>query len=107
MSTINQVIQDLQVRRNRAEKEIESLSLAIRALEQLEGEAAPASQSKPKRTMSAAARRKIGMAMKARWAKQKGTAQPAKRKRKLSAAGRARIVAALKARWAKVKAAKK
>src|ERR1700721_2238584 len=59
-----------------------------------------------KRTMSAAARRRIGLAQKKRWAAYKQehgaaltpAAKPAKRK--LSAAGRARIVAATKKRWA-------
>jgi hypothetical protein len=61
-----------------------------------------------KRTVSAAARRRMALGQKARWAKIKGGAGlsvPAapdlsKPKRKLSAAGRAAIVAALKKRWA-------
>jgi hypothetical protein len=64
--------------------------------------------------MSAAGRRRIAEAQRARWAKQKSTASadaeprstPAKRRKrrgKLSAEGRARIVAALKRRWAKAK----
>ena len=51
--------------------------------------------------MSAAGRRRIGLAQKARWAK-KRTAKP---KRTISAAGRRRIAAAQRARWAKVKRA--
>jgi hypothetical protein len=61
----------------------------------------------PRRKMSAAARRKIGLAQKARWAKRKGTeptATPAKRQ--MSVAGRARIAAAARARWAKIRASK-
>ena len=61
----------------------------------------------PRRKMSAAARRKIGRAQKARWAKRKGiepAAVPAKRR--MSAAGRARIAAAAKARWARIRASK-
>ena len=60
------------------------------------------------RTMSAAARRKIAAAQKARWAKVKGgtSEKPGQKpKRKMSAAGRARIAVAAKARWAKAKAA--
>ena len=65
-----------------------------------------------KRRVSAAARRKMALAQKARWAKIKGeseppapaTPEPAKRKRKLSKAGKAAIVAALKKRWAAKKA---
>ena len=55
-------------------------------------------------TMSAAGRRKISLAQKARWAKAKGRAPKAKRT--ISAAGRKRIAAAQRARWAKLKAGK-
>jgi hypothetical protein len=56
-------------------------------------------------TMSAAARRKISLAQRARWAKAKG--QAPKPKRTISAAGRKRIAAAQRARWAAVRAAGK
>lgn len=62
------------------------------------------------RTMSAAARRKIAVAQKARWAKVKGgkAEKPGQKpKRKMSAAGRKKIAVAAKARWAKAKAAGK
>lgn len=62
-----------------------------------------------RRKMSAAARKKISLAAKARWAKVKGKKQPVKavkQKRKISAAGIAKIRAAQKARWAKIKAKK-
>jgi hypothetical protein len=55
--------------------------------------------------MSAAARRKISLAQKARWAKAKGRAP--KHKRTISAAGKKRIAAAQRARWAKVRAQQK
>jgi len=58
-----------------------------------------------KHTMSAAGRRKISLAQKARWAKVKGRAP--KPKRTISAAGRRRIAAAQRARWAKIRAGKK
>jgi hypothetical protein len=63
------------------------------------------SHTKPRHTMSAAARRKISLAQKARWAKTKSHAP--KPKRTISAAGRRRIAAAQRARWAKVRAGKK
>ena len=75
------------------------------------------SYPKPRHTMSAAARRKISLAQKARWAKVRAAAKPhvvkkakgqaPKPKRTISAAGRRRIAAAQRARWAKVKAGKK
>jgi len=79
-------------------------------LEAFGGERANDSVGEPikrgKRRMSASARRKIGLAQKARWAKVKGVeVAPATRKRRrMSAAGRARIAAAAKARWAKFRA---
>jgi|ERR1051326_7641355 hypothetical protein len=63
-----------------------------------------------RRRMSAAGRKAIAAAQKARWAKMRGAATPspkaAKPKRKLSAAGRKAIVAATKKRWAKIRAEK-
>jgi hypothetical protein len=65
--------------------------------------------TKPKRRVSAAARRKMALAQKARWAKVRGEAEPApkeapKPKRRVSKEGLARIIAATKKRWARVKA---
>jgi hypothetical protein len=56
--------------------------------------------------MSAAARKKISLAQKARWAKQSTTGKTLtiKPKRTMSASARKRIAAAQRARWAKVKA---
>jgi len=71
--------------------------------------AAPAGRMK-KRTMSAAARRKLSEFQKARWAKIKGAGEPAgkpKKKFTMSAAAKAAISRAAKARWAKIKAAQK
>ena len=65
-----------------------------------------------KRKVSAAARRRMALGQKKRWAATKNETEltpqaapePARSKRKLSAAGRAAIVAALKKRWAAKKA---
>jgi len=68
---------------------------------------------KPRRKMSAAARKRIAAAQRKRWAESKKQAEtpapqviPAavKPKRKLSAAGRRNIIAATKKRWAAIKA---
>jgi hypothetical protein len=61
----------------------------------------PGKVGRPRKGMSLAARRKIGLAQKKRWAKVK------KPKRTMSAAGRARVSAAAKKRWKKTKAAGK
>jgi len=61
-------------------------------------------QNNSKRTLSAAARRRIALAQKKRWAAYKAdqgkAAAPKTVKRELSAEGRARIIAATKKRWA-------
>jgi hypothetical protein len=61
---------------------------------------------KPKRTLSAVARRKISLAQKARWAKTRRAAAPT-RVHTMSRAGRNKIAAAQRARWAKVRQQKK
>lgn len=64
-----------------------------------------------RRRMSAAGRRKIAAAARARWAKVKGrksSAKPVKKvRRKMSASARAKIAAAARARWRRAKAAGK
>jgi hypothetical protein len=60
--------------------------------------------------MSAAARKKISLAQKARWAKNTAAEKPvdiSKPTRTISAAGRKRIAAAQRARWAKIRSQKK
>jgi hypothetical protein len=92
------VIEQLKKELERAKKEVEQFGAALVAL-------GSASSNGNRRTMSAAGRRRISLAQKARWAKQRG--QAARPKRTMSAAGRRRIAAAQRARWAKVKGQKK
>ena len=60
---------------------------------------------RPKRTLSAAARRKISLAQKARWAKTRRAASTPVRT--MSQAARNKIAAAQRARWAKTRAQQK
>ena len=92
------VIEQLKKELERAKKEVEQFGAALVAL-------GSSSSNGNRRTMSAAGRRKISLAQKARWAKERG--QAARPKRTMSAAGRRRIAAAQRARWAKVKGQKK
>jgi len=116
MDTSN-ILSDLRTERDHIDQ-------AIAALEALHNSASPepktpkggtsfgfgANKPQPTRRTSAAGRRRISGAAKARWAREKGDAKavatPTKPKRHMSAAGRARIIAATKARWAKFNAAK-
>jgi hypothetical protein len=70
MSTLKQIVKELQAQRNRSEHELEKLNLAIKALAFLEGNSVTTNagiRRKPK--FSAAARGRIAAAQRARWAK--------------------------------------
>src|ERR1039458_133403 len=104
MTTLNQVVQQLQARRRQTEHELEKLSLAIKALTSLGGTLEPTVRRKNR--MSAKGRASIAKAQRERWAKLKSKTAPKPGKRKMSAAGRAAISRAKKAWWAKKKAGK-
>lgn len=108
-----EVLQQLRAERDRIEQ-------AVHALEALENGIAlnsPPAETPKKRRISAAGRRRIIAATKARWARiraaqgtttsvaaQAKTAKPPAIKRRMSAAARKRISQAAKARWAAAKA---
>jgi hypothetical protein len=62
--------------------------------------------SQKSRTMSAAGRKKIAAAQRARWAKVKGRSEVVTPKRTMSAKSREKIAAAQRRRWAKVRKSK-
>lgn len=98
MGNLSVVVQQLKNERERAQKQVQRIDEALAALGSV-------SSNGSSRTMSAAARRKISLAQKARWARQKAKGHAPKPKRTISAAGRRRIAAAQRARWAKIKSA--
>jgi hypothetical protein len=70
MSSINKVVQQLQIQRQRTEEELEKLNLALKALSSLDGGiAVTGSGIRRKPRFSAAARERIAAAQRARWAK--------------------------------------
>ena len=99
------------------ERQKTAIERALTALRQIEGIAAPAKAAEAltltRRKFSAASRRKMALAQKARWAKIKGEIEPPspvtpespKPKRRISAEGMKRIIAATKKRWRLQKAA--
>src|SRR6266478_8026383 len=105
MTNLSGVVQQLKKAQAKAQEEVKRLGAALAAL----GNLTSRSPVRKRRTLSTAARRKISLAQKARWAKRGSNTQKAaaKPKRTMSAAGRRRIAAAQRARWAKVKAGKK
>ena len=102
MGNLSAVVQQLQSERERVRKEVQRIDAALAALG-----SSGSNGSSRQRTMSAAARRKISLAQKARWAKQRTNGQSARPKRAISAAGRRRIAAAQRARWVEWKAKQK
>jgi len=98
MGHLSGVVQQLKKERERAQKALIRIDAAIAAL--------GSSGSNGHQSISAAGRRAISLAQKARWAKQKssGLAGKTKPKRKMSVAARKKIASAQKARWAAWKA---
>ena len=117
MSNLQNALRELREKRHRAQMEVEKLNQVISGIESLNGtETSHHRGTQPTRVVSAASRRKMALAQKARWANirkqsrsasagKTATAAPAKRI--MSASARRKIAAAQKARWAKVKAQQK
>ncbi len=99
MENISAVFQQLKKELERVENEASRFRAALAAL-------GSSVSNRHRRTMSAAARKKISLVQKARWAKQNGQAA-ARPTRPVSAAARRKMAAAQRARWAKVKGPKK
>ncbi len=111
MANLNRALNELRQERNRAEREVERLDEAISVLQDLVGRnhlgrnARPgrtARMGRPHRKMSAAGRRKIAAAQRARWAKLKSK-RLQRGKRHMSAPARNRIARAQRIRWAQLK----
>jgi hypothetical protein len=100
------LVSELTVERTNLADQLKHVDAALSVLGKLNG---GKSYTKPRRALSASARKRISLAQKARWAKRAGKGHGAKTKprRTLSAPARRRIAAAQRARWAKVKAQQK
>ena len=75
MSNLANVVQQLKVERDQAQRRLEQLDQALQALGGLSGLRRSGSRGRirKRRTMSAAARRRIAAAQRARWAKWRAT----------------------------------
>jgi chromosome segregation ATPase len=117
MSNLNSALQQLRDERKQAQLQVEKLDQAISVIEGLSDRTNTriSNVSRGRRTLSAAARKRISEAQRARWAqrkKQAGTASSVgprvvPSRKPLSASARRRIAAAQKARWAKFRAQQK
>jgi len=111
MSNLGNALRELREKRSQSQAEIDKLDQIISGIESLNGTGTIHESSRPTRIISAASRRKMALAQKARWASIRKQSQPilvsAPAKRTMSASARRKIAAAQKARWAKVKAQEK
>jgi hypothetical protein len=105
MSNLENALRELREKRDRAQSEVEKLNQVISGIESLNGTGVSQKSDQPPRIISAASRRKMALAQRARWASLRKGAQPASApaKRTMSASARRKIAAAQRARWAKLK----
>ena len=93
------IVSELRTERTKLVNQLRHVDAALAVLGKINGGRA---YTEPRRSLSASARRRISLAQKARWAKQKG-----KPKHTMSASARKRIAAAKKAWWAAKRKAEK
>jgi hypothetical protein len=100
------IVSELRTERTNLASQLERVDAALSVLGKSNG---GRSYTKPRRALSASARKRISLAQKARWAKIAGKDEAGKTnsKRTMSASARRKIAAAQRARWAKVKAQQK
>jgi hypothetical protein len=106
MGNLSGVVQQLRKERTRLADELHSVTAALTAFGKVYIYVSKNNSrvaTGRKRTLSAAGRKRIAAAQRARWAKQKA-GQAQKPKRTMSAAARRKIAAAQRARWAVWKA---
>ena len=114
MGNLNNALQELRSERKQAQLQVEKLDQAISVIESLNGSGTSRNANQPTRIISAASRRKMAQAQRARWARARKESQPAAGptdsapvKRTMSAAARRKIAAFQRARWAKIRQQKK
>lgn len=118
MANLSSALQQLREERKQAQTQIDKLDEAISVIQGLTGlsNTRGVSSRRGGRTLSAAARRRISEAQRARWAQRKkqagsvsssGPRPVASNRKPLSVAARRRIAAAQKARWAKFRSQQK
>ena len=101
MKGMESIVSQLRAQRADFVNQIGHIDAALIVLGKLNGTHAQV----PVRTISAAGRKRIAAAQRARWARVRGKA--ATPKQTMSASSRRKIAAAQRARWAKVRAKKK
>jgi hypothetical protein len=100
MATVS-LVDLLKRERDRVAQQLSGLNAALTAF------AGSYNGSNGKRQISAAGKKRVAAAQKARWAKLRGEAKAPTPRRTMSLAAKKKIAAAQRARWAKVRKAKK
>ena len=77
MANLVNALQQLRQERSRAQAEVEKLDEAISVIESLNGSGVSRKGTRATRIVSAASRRKMAQAQKARWARNRRKSQPA------------------------------
>jgi hypothetical protein len=101
---LSALIKELKAEKDLMQRHLAGIDAALTAFANVYGVGKP---TRKRRKMSAASRKKIAAAQRARWEKVRGKAKAATPKRKMSAKSRAKIAAAQRARWARVRAKRK
>ena len=101
MPNLSSLVKQLKKERDRVAKQLFGMDAALRAFAGVYSGA-----TNGKRQISAAGRKRIAAAQRARWAKVRDKAEVTRPKRSMSAASRRKIAAAQRARWAKVRKSK-
>lgn len=117
MSNLNSALQQLRDERKQAQAQVEKLDQAISVIEGLSGRTNTRTSGglRRGRSLSAAARKRISEAQRARWAQRKKQAgsvasvgpRAVPSRKPLSVSARRKIAAAQKARWAKFRSQQK
>jgi hypothetical protein len=116
MGNLNNALQQLRAERKQAQARVESIDQAISVVESLNDSGTVQHANQAGRTISAASRRKMAQAQRARWARARKESQPAETPKTtasapathtMSASARKKIAAFQRARWAKLKAQQK
>jgi hypothetical protein len=102
MTNLSGLVKQLAKERDYVQRQLSALNAALLAFT-----GSYTNSTGTRRTLSAAGRRKISLAQKARWAKSSNGKATLKPKRHVSVEARRKMAAAQRARWAKVKQQKK
>jgi hypothetical protein len=107
MTDLTNALERLRAERDKAQAQVEKLDQAISVIESLNGSVGSRKVGS-QRVVSTAARRKMSLAQKARWAKarkpQSADRAATTARKPLSIAARRKIASAQRARWARVRA---